>query len=107
RAKCDLLLNNICEVFNRQLVDGRDQPIINCMEYIKDYLMKRIVVVQNVIAKNVGPLTPSVIVIFDAIKKLLNTVGLKCELTGIPCKYVVAAMYNMSDNSMGADIHEQ
>ncbi|GKD68963.1 mutator type transposase [Tanacetum coccineum] len=24
RAKCDLLINNICEVFTRQLVDGRD-----------------------------------------------------------------------------------
>nr|GEV32106.1 hypothetical protein [Tanacetum cinerariifolium] len=32
RAKCDLLLNNICEVFNRQLLDGRDQPIITCLE---------------------------------------------------------------------------
>ncbi|GJS01279.1 hypothetical protein Tco_0317787 [Tanacetum coccineum] len=35
RAKCDLLLNNIYEVFNRQLVDGKDQPIINCLEYIR------------------------------------------------------------------------
>ncbi|GKB36513.1 pentatricopeptide repeat-containing protein [Tanacetum coccineum] len=26
-AKCDLLINNICEVFNRQLIDGRDQPM--------------------------------------------------------------------------------
>ncbi|GJX06659.1 hypothetical protein Tco_0194591 [Tanacetum coccineum] len=25
KAKCDILLNNICEVFNRQLVDGRDR----------------------------------------------------------------------------------
>nr|GEV23158.1 hypothetical protein [Tanacetum cinerariifolium] len=24
RAKCDLLLNNICKVFNRQSVDGKD-----------------------------------------------------------------------------------
>ncbi|GJR18357.1 mutator type transposase [Tanacetum coccineum] len=71
RAKCDLLLNNIREVFNRQLVDGGDQPIITCLEYIKEYLMKRIVVVQKVIAKIVGPLTPSVIKLFDAIKKRL------------------------------------
>ncbi|GJR79672.1 hypothetical protein Tco_0150457 [Tanacetum coccineum] len=33
RGKRNLLLNNICEVFNMQLVDGRDQPIITCMEY--------------------------------------------------------------------------
>ncbi|GJR59125.1 mutator type transposase [Tanacetum coccineum] len=71
RAKCDLLINNICEVFNRQLVDGRDQPIITCLEYIREYLMKKIV------------------------------------LTGIPCKYVVAAIYNMSENSVGVGIPKQ
>ncbi|GKD88187.1 zinc finger BED domain-containing protein RICESLEEPER 2 [Tanacetum coccineum] len=65
RAKCDLLINNIYEVFNRQLVDGRDQPIISCLEYIREYLMKRIMVVQKVIAKTVGPLTPFVTKIFD------------------------------------------
>ncbi|GJU69080.1 mutator type transposase [Tanacetum coccineum] len=94
RAKCDLLINNICEVFNRQLVDGRDQPIITCLEYIREYLMKRIVVVQKVIAKTVGPLTPSV-------------TKMKWELTGIPCKHVVAAIYNMSENSVGVGIPEQ
>ncbi|GKA97170.1 hypothetical protein Tco_0825064 [Tanacetum coccineum] len=69
RAKCDLFFNNICEVFNRQLVDGRDPPIITCLEYIREYLMKRIVVVQKVIAKTVRTLTPSVTALFDAIKK--------------------------------------
>ncbi|GJU16709.1 hypothetical protein Tco_1144675 [Tanacetum coccineum] len=71
RAKFDLLINNICEVFNRQLVDGRDQTIITSLEYIKEYLMKRIVVVHKVIAKIVGPLTPSGTKMFDDIKKRL------------------------------------
>ncbi|GJX30924.1 mutator type transposase [Tanacetum coccineum] len=105
-AKCDLLINNICEVFNRQLVDGRDQSIITCLEYIREYLMKRIVVVQKVIAKTVGPLTPSVTKMFDDIKKrLLST--MKWELTKIPCKHVVVAIYNMSENSVGVGIPEQ
>ncbi|GKA98549.1 mutator type transposase [Tanacetum coccineum] len=69
RDKCDLLINNICEVFNRQLVDDKDQPIITCLEYIREYLMKRIMVVQQVIAKTVRPLTPSVTNMFDAIKE--------------------------------------
>ncbi|GJX45542.1 hypothetical protein Tco_0262218 [Tanacetum coccineum] len=100
RAKCDLLINNICEVFNMQLFDGRDQPIITCLEYIREYFMNRIVVVQKVIAKTVRPLTPFVTKIFDAIKKrLLST--MKWELTRIPCKHDVAAIYNMSENSMG------
>nr|GEX02399.1 transposase, mutator type [Tanacetum cinerariifolium] len=51
RTKCDLLLNHICEVFNRQLVDGRDQPIITCLEYIIEYLMKRILVAQKATKK--------------------------------------------------------
>ncbi|GJR48025.1 hypothetical protein Tco_1316128 [Tanacetum coccineum] len=92
RAK-DLLINHICEVFNRQLVDGRDQPIITCLEYIREYLMKRIMVVHKVIAKTVGPLTPSV-------------TKMKWELTGIPCKHAVAAIYNMFENSVGVGIPE-
>ncbi|GJV85982.1 hypothetical protein Tco_1525880 [Tanacetum coccineum] len=94
RAKCDLLINNICEVFNRQLVDGRDQPIITCLEYIREYLMKRIVVVQKVIAKTIGPLTPSM-------------TKMKWELTGIPCKHDVAAIYNMFENSAGVVVESR
>ncbi|GJV07274.1 hypothetical protein Tco_1344930 [Tanacetum coccineum] len=54
----------------QQLVDGRDQPIISCLEYIREYLMKRTVVVQKVIAKTVRLLTPFVTALFDAIKKV-------------------------------------
>ncbi|GKE03952.1 hypothetical protein Tco_1395970 [Tanacetum coccineum] len=75
RAKCDILINNICE---------------------------------KVITKTVGPLTPSMIKMFDAIKKmLLSTMFNGMELTGILCKHVVAAIYNMSENSVGVGIPEQ
>ncbi|GJR55052.1 hypothetical protein Tco_1405573 [Tanacetum coccineum] len=94
RGKCDILINNIYDVFNRQLVDGKYQPIITCLEYIREYLMKRIVVVQKVIAKTIRPLTPSV-------------TKMKWELTRIPCKHVVAAIYNMSENLVGVGIPEE
>nr|GFA82978.1 transposase, mutator type [Tanacetum cinerariifolium] len=58
RPHCDVLLNNICEVLNRQLKDGRDKPIITCLEFIREYPIKRIVIVQQVISKSNGPLTP-------------------------------------------------
>ncbi|GJT59415.1 reverse transcriptase domain-containing protein [Tanacetum coccineum] len=58
---------------------------------------------QKVIAKTIGPRTPSVTKLFDAIKKANE----KWELTGIPCKHVVAAIYNMSENSVGVAIPEQ
>ncbi|GJS78657.1 mutator type transposase [Tanacetum coccineum] len=69
RANCDLLINNICEVFNRQLLEARDSPVITALEYVREYLMKRIVIVQKVIEKSQGPLTPTVTKIFNAIKE--------------------------------------
>ncbi|GKE48039.1 hypothetical protein Tco_1479297, partial [Tanacetum coccineum] len=94
RAKCDLLINNISEVFNRQLVDGKDQPIITCLEYIREYLMKRIVVVQKVIAKTVGPLTPSVTKMFNVIKKKATEYNVQWNGVGvgIPEQWVYAAL---------------
>nr|GEW00089.1 ent-kaurene oxidase, chloroplastic-like [Tanacetum cinerariifolium] len=68
KAYCDVPLNNLCEVFIRQLVDGRDVPIITCLEFVREYLMKKIVNVKNVISKSKGPLTPAATVLFDAIK---------------------------------------
>ncbi|GJZ23277.1 hypothetical protein Tco_0560736 [Tanacetum coccineum] len=69
RPYCDVLLNNMCEVLNRRLLDGRDKPIITCLEFIREYLMKRIVIVQQVISKSTGPLTPKAAKIFEFIKK--------------------------------------
>nr|GEX14958.1 transposase, MuDR [Tanacetum cinerariifolium] len=51
RAHYNVLLNNMCEVLNRQLVDGRDKPIKTCLEFIREYLMKRIVNVQKATKK--------------------------------------------------------
>ncbi|GKF25120.1 mutator type transposase [Tanacetum coccineum] len=48
-------------------LDGRDKPIITCLEYIREYLMKRIVNVQKVQDKCDGPLTPSTAKIFKLI----------------------------------------
>ncbi|GJS58921.1 heat stress transcription factor B-4-like protein [Tanacetum coccineum] len=47
RAKSDLLLNNICEVFNGKIVGGRGKPVITLLEYIREYCMKRIMNVQE------------------------------------------------------------
>ncbi|GJU90739.1 hypothetical protein Tco_1303162, partial [Tanacetum coccineum] len=71
RAKSDLLLNNICEVFNGKIVGGRDKPVITLLEYIKEYCMKRIMNVQGMIDKCTGPLTPTATRIMESIKKLV------------------------------------
>nr|GEY60301.1 hypothetical protein [Tanacetum cinerariifolium] len=69
RAKSNILLNNMCEVLNRQLVCGKDKHIITCLEYIREYLMKRIVIVQKLQDKCDGPLTPNTAKIFKLIER--------------------------------------
>nr|GEY21266.1 hypothetical protein [Tanacetum cinerariifolium] len=69
RAKSDLLLKNICEVFNGKIVGGRDKPVIILLDYTMEYCMKRIVNVQGVLDKCTGPLTPTITRIMESIKK--------------------------------------
>ncbi|GJU21168.1 crooked neck-like protein 1 [Tanacetum coccineum] len=132
RAKSDLLLNNICEVFNGKIVGGRDKPVIALLEYIREYCMKRIVNVQGVIDKCTGPLTHTATRIMKSIKKeahlmkvqwngankyqvsgllgdqcVMDVVSMTCscrkwKLTGIPCKHAVAACWNMALNYRAA-----
>ncbi|KAH0666466.1 hypothetical protein KY285_027672 [Solanum tuberosum] len=40
-AKCDILLNNICEVFNSMILDARDKPIVTLLEKLRYLLMDR------------------------------------------------------------------
>ncbi|GKA18012.1 hypothetical protein Tco_0697849 [Tanacetum coccineum] len=108
-AKSDLLLNNICEVFNDKIVGGRDKLVITLLEYIWEYCIKRIVNVQSVIDKCTGPLTPTAARIIESIKKEAhfkkvqwNGANKKRELTGIPCKHDVAACWNMALNDRAA-----
>ncbi|GJQ96243.1 heat stress transcription factor B-4-like protein [Tanacetum coccineum] len=109
-----------------------DKPVITLLEYIREYCMKRIVNVQGVIDKCTGPLTPTATRIMESIKKeahlmkvqwngankyqvsgslgdqcVVDVVSMTCscrkwELTGIPCKHVVAACWNMALNDRAA-----
>ncbi|KAL4556193.1 hypothetical protein LXL04_038836 [Taraxacum kok-saghyz] len=129
RAITDILLNNLCEVFNSKLIDGRDKPIIGCLEYIRQYLMKRICNVMKVMDKTTGPLTPTATSILEAntshaskYKARWNggdkyqVTGVwqdqhvvdvrnnncscrKWELIGIPCKHAIATLNEMTKNS--------
>ncbi|GJY90366.1 mutator type transposase [Tanacetum coccineum] len=136
RPYYDVLLNNMCEVLNRQLLNGRDKPIITCLEFIREYLMKRIVIVQGVIRKSTGPLTPNATKVFNVIKReaaqykvvwnggdLYETTGphgdkcvvnitlgtcacRKWEITGMPCKHTAASIWKMASNGLEPGIPE-
>ncbi|KAL0420466.1 UNVERIFIED_CONTAM: hypothetical protein Slati_3069500 [Sesamum latifolium] len=38
---CDMLLNNVCETFNACILDAREKPILTMLEWIREYLMRR------------------------------------------------------------------
>ncbi|KAL2251025.1 UNVERIFIED_CONTAM: hypothetical protein Sindi_2224800 [Sesamum indicum] len=38
---CDMLLNNVCEAFNGCIIDAREKPILTMLEWIREYLMRR------------------------------------------------------------------
>ncbi|KAG8366787.1 hypothetical protein BUALT_Bualt16G0004100 [Buddleja alternifolia] len=40
--KCDMLLNNVRETFNNNILHARELPIVPMMEWIMEYLMKRL-----------------------------------------------------------------
>ncbi|CAI9266458.1 unnamed protein product [Lactuca saligna] len=122
--------------FNSKIEDGRDAPIINCIEFIREYIMKKIVKVDKEIQKVVGPLTPTATTILDNIKsKAEQYVATFCgagkyqvagpwqdqcivdvgqqsctckrwELIGIPCKHGVAAIWDMGRNDKDVGIPE-
>jgi len=35
-SKCDILLNNSCEVFNNYILDAREMPILSMLEHSKE-----------------------------------------------------------------------
>ncbi|GKA77852.1 mutator type transposase, partial [Tanacetum coccineum] len=136
RPYYDVLLNNMCEVLNRQLLNGRDKPILTFLEFIREYLMKRIAIVQGVIRKSTGPLTPNATKVFNVIKReaaqykvvwnggdLYETTGphgdkcvvnitlgtcacRKWEITGMPCKHTAASIWKMASNGLEPGIPE-
>nr|KAJ0200033.1 hypothetical protein LSAT_V11C600329930 [Lactuca sativa] len=92
RAQCDALLNNLCETLNSKLDKGRDSPIISCLEFIREYIMKKIFIDQNTIDKWYGPLT------LTATKTLEKIKGEATEYRAVFCgnrKYQVTSCEGM------------
>lgn len=38
-TKCDMLMNNLCEAFNKSILDAREKPVLTILERIKLYIM--------------------------------------------------------------------
>ncbi|XP_023766260.2 uncharacterized protein LOC111914783 [Lactuca sativa] len=126
RFVSDVLISNMCEVFNGKIEKGRDKPVISCLEFIREYLMKRICNVMKAVKKVKGPLTPTTTYILDARKKgasqyiarwngenkyqvagalqdqhMVDVRNQTCtcrkwELMGIPCRHAITTLNEIS-----------
>ena len=55
---CDILVINLCKVFNAAIIEARDKPIITCMDMIRRYISKKLVARKESVEKwhhEVGP----------------------------------------------------
>ncbi|KAK8651093.1 hypothetical protein V6N13_140707 [Hibiscus sabdariffa] len=101
RSKCDMLLNNHCESFNKSISEARDKPILTMMETIRTKIMVRIVSKREAAEKckgfwptyagahkyqvEVGPSHQHVV---DLVERSCSC--RKWDLTGIPCSHAAS-----------------
>jgi hypothetical protein len=58
--KCDILLNNSCEVFNKYILDAREMPILSMLEKIRGQLMTRYYNKQKELDQMQGSVCPKI-----------------------------------------------
>ncbi|KAE8681841.1 hypothetical protein F3Y22_tig00111303pilonHSYRG00061 [Hibiscus syriacus] len=93
-TKSDMLLNNLCECFNKIILEARDKPILNMMELIRTKIMRRIICRYEAAEKINGPLCPN---IQKKLNIIIDQATRKWDLTGIPCIHAVAVMQLHND----------
>ncbi|CAL8174548.1 unnamed protein product [Prunus armeniaca] len=126
--KCDILLNNMCEAFNKSILDARDKPIITLLERIRYYIMFFMATRREAIEKWAHDVAPRVFATLEKLKKQLawciprlageSKYEVKCfggtqvvvdlrnrscscrqwDLTGIPCKHACASIGQLNGN---------
>jgi hypothetical protein len=50
--KCDILLNNNSEVFNKYILDAREMPILSMLERIRNQIINRLYTKQKELERN-------------------------------------------------------
>lgn len=122
KAKSDLVVNNLSEVFNKYILDARDKPIVTMVEHIRRKVMVRLSLKRQGGDAAQWEITPIVAGKLEMEKNHarycwcyqsnLTTWEVHCldrsfavdisartcachkwQLTGIPCKHVVCALY--------------
>ena len=117
-----MLLNNLCECFNKYILEAREKSILTMCETIRYKLMNRFFVKRNVVEKYSGLICPKIQKKLDKNKKLfvrywlqpsiLRKFQIKCpgykhivdldektcscrkwNLSGIPCPHAISTIW--------------
>ena len=59
-SKCDIVVNNLCESFNRSILEARDKLIITMIEWIRRHLINRIQVKKQGMERYEGHICPTI-----------------------------------------------
>ncbi|XP_022858231.1 uncharacterized protein LOC111379130 [Olea europaea var. sylvestris] len=94
--QCDMLLNNLCESFNRTIVAAREKPILTMVEDIRVYLMRRIVACRESCDRWTIAVRPRIQKILDKNGKLARFEW--AEYAGIACSHVIASVVSRGLN---------
>ncbi|XP_031104367.1 uncharacterized protein LOC116026261 [Ipomoea triloba] len=122
-SHCDMLVNNICESFNATLLGARDKPIIECLETIRKMLMTKFFDKRQKAASWKTVICPTIVGKLKKVEKeAAGYLATQCdffkfevsqlygdrqevdlerktcscrkwELTGVPCKHGVCAIW--------------
>ncbi|CAL8162578.1 unnamed protein product [Prunus armeniaca] len=68
-SKCDILLNNMCEAFNKSILDTKDKPIVTMLERIRYYIMLLMASRRKAMEKWAHDVGPRVFATLEKLKK--------------------------------------
>jgi hypothetical protein len=71
-TQCDLQVNNMCEAFNKTILDIRDKPIITLLEGLKNYISKRIVTQSELMRRYTGNICPKIQLLLEKAKRVAD-----------------------------------
>ena len=71
-SKCDLQVNNMCEAFNKTIMEYRDKSIIEMTEGIRMYVMKRFIKMWDRVSWYCGKICSKMVQILGKPRKKIN-----------------------------------
>ncbi|XP_031127501.1 uncharacterized protein LOC116029591 [Ipomoea triloba] len=98
---CDILVNNISESFNSMIMAARENPVINCLEFIRKKLAIKLFENKNKAKKWNGVICPTIVKKIDEIEKQTGgLIGYQCGPTLFEIIGTVSGQYSHGNGSV-------